>query len=122
MSHFYSSIQGGRGEATRCGHKTTGIEAMAKNWEGKITVQGTHDHDSGAEGEDIFKVFFDFDGDSYLRENPSVRGKLLLVTLRHHKDLNQWHIEHHVGDGQDHNVTAQQAEFNFVNTITTHSY
>ena len=33
MSHFYSSIQGHKGEATRCGTKNSGITAVAKGWD-----------------------------------------------------------------------------------------
>lgn len=36
MSHFYSSIQGGRGEATRCGTKKDGIRASVQSWDGSI--------------------------------------------------------------------------------------
>lgn len=36
MSHFYSSCQGGRGEATRCGHKGTGIRASVQSHDGSI--------------------------------------------------------------------------------------
>lgn len=32
MSHFYGGVRGGRGEATRTGHKTTGIRAYIKTW------------------------------------------------------------------------------------------
>lgn len=32
MSHFYSRIQGHRGEATRCGTKSSGIRAEATGW------------------------------------------------------------------------------------------
>lgn len=42
MSHFYSSIKGGRGEATRCGHKTTGIRAIVKTWHAEIETYLTH--------------------------------------------------------------------------------
>ncbi|MCP4900166.1 MAG: hypothetical protein GY906_24610 [bacterium] len=46
MSHFYSSIQGNRGEATRCGTKGSGIRATAQSWEGSISVIMDHDHNS----------------------------------------------------------------------------
>lgn len=36
MSHFYGIVQGGRGEATRTGHKTTGLVATAASWKGAI--------------------------------------------------------------------------------------
>ena len=32
MSHFYSRIQGSKGEATRCGTKSSGIRAEATGW------------------------------------------------------------------------------------------
>jgi len=38
MSHFYSYIQGGKGSATRCGNKVSGITASAQGWEGSLTV------------------------------------------------------------------------------------
>ena len=33
MSHFYSQIKGHRGEATRCGTKSSGIRANATGWD-----------------------------------------------------------------------------------------
>ena len=32
MSHFYSSIQGSRGEATRCGTKSSGMIGHIRGW------------------------------------------------------------------------------------------
>jgi len=32
MSHFYGYLQGSRGEATRCGTKTSGINAHLRSW------------------------------------------------------------------------------------------
>lgn len=32
MSHYYSRIKGHRGEATRCGVKSSGITARADSW------------------------------------------------------------------------------------------
>lgn len=36
MSHYYSRIRGARGEATRCGHRTSGINASVSTWTGAI--------------------------------------------------------------------------------------
>jgi hypothetical protein len=33
MSHFYSRIQGHKGQVTRCGTKTSGIRAEATGWD-----------------------------------------------------------------------------------------
>lgn len=36
MSHFYGTLQGNRGEATRCGSKASGIVAHAASWQGAV--------------------------------------------------------------------------------------
>ena len=51
MSHFCGKLQGGRGEATRCGHKTSGIHTVAASWSGAIAVHVEH-----VDGEDIAEV------------------------------------------------------------------
>lgn len=44
MSHFYGRVQGGRGEAHRCGHKSSGLRVEAATWGEKIETQLSHDH------------------------------------------------------------------------------
>lgn len=39
MSHFYGTLQGHRGEATRCGSKDSGIQVTAASWEGAACVR-----------------------------------------------------------------------------------
>lgn len=39
MSHFYATIQGSRGEATRQGGKKTGIHSSTASWAGAIHVR-----------------------------------------------------------------------------------
>jgi len=38
MAHFYGILQGGRGRATRCGTRTSGMETTAASWEGAVSV------------------------------------------------------------------------------------
>lgn len=38
MSHFYGTLQGSRGEATRCGTKNSGVTTHAPGWRGAIRV------------------------------------------------------------------------------------
>jgi len=38
MSHFYGTLQGTRGRATRCGTKNSGMTAQAAGWHGAIEV------------------------------------------------------------------------------------
>jgi hypothetical protein len=52
MAHFYASIQGNRGEATRCGSKSSGIEGHIRGW--NIGARVTVDH---IEQKDIVSVY-----------------------------------------------------------------
>ena len=36
MSALYSSIKGCRGEATRCGSKSSGVRASVQSWQGSL--------------------------------------------------------------------------------------
>ena len=45
MSHFYGTIQGTRGEATRCGDKSSGLTTHAAGWKGAIRVHVYHRND-----------------------------------------------------------------------------
>jgi hypothetical protein len=48
MSHFYGTLQGNRGQATRCGTKSSGVTAVAASWRGCIKVwiyRGDDDRD-----------------------------------------------------------------------------
>lgn len=39
MAHFYGTIQGARGEASRLGHKSSGLSAYAASWQGAVAIQ-----------------------------------------------------------------------------------
>ena len=41
MSHFYGTLQGSRGEATRCGTANSGLVTYAAGWKGAICVHVT---------------------------------------------------------------------------------
>ena len=53
MAHFYSSIQGQRGEATRLGSASSGITTVAAGWAGAIKV---HVHFDETTGLDMYEV------------------------------------------------------------------
>lgn len=42
MSHFYGTLQGNRGEATRCGSKKSGIATHAASWSGCVHARLYH--------------------------------------------------------------------------------
>lgn len=49
MAHFYGTLKGGRGKSTRCGTKSSGMEAVAATWGGAVRVTIDHRED----GKDI---------------------------------------------------------------------
>ena len=52
MSHFYGKLQGGRGEATRCGHKSSGLQTVAASWDGAVKTDLHHE-----DGVDMVHVY-----------------------------------------------------------------
>jgi hypothetical protein len=38
MAHFYGKVLGGRGEASRLGHKSSGLQVLAASWQGAVFV------------------------------------------------------------------------------------
>lgn len=42
MSTFYGTVEGNRGEATRCGSEQSGIRASAQSWNGSVIVRLCH--------------------------------------------------------------------------------
>jgi len=55
MAHFYGTLQGSRGEATRCGHKSSGMETVCASWQGAVECRAYFDEESG---EDYVYVAF----------------------------------------------------------------
>jgi len=51
MSHFYASIQGDKGEATRCGSKDSGSNSHTRGWNLGVAIEGYHHS-----GEDFFQI------------------------------------------------------------------
>ena len=45
MAHFYGTLQGNRGRATRCATKKSGLVTQAASYSGAIEVQITHERD-----------------------------------------------------------------------------
>lgn len=42
MAHFYGTLQGARGEASRLGHKSSGLQTVAASWNGAVRVSLEH--------------------------------------------------------------------------------
>lgn len=58
MAHFYGSVQGSRGEASRLGGKNTGMRAEARGWHGGVRVYAEHRTTEDKDPRDAFIVYF----------------------------------------------------------------
>jgi len=52
MAHFYASMQGSRGEATRVGTKSSGLTAHVRGWDIGARVELSHE-----DGRDVVRVY-----------------------------------------------------------------
>ena len=53
MSHFYGTPQGNRGEATRCGSRSSGLTTIAASWSGAVRIDLHHDEQTGQDIADV---------------------------------------------------------------------
>lgn len=49
MAHFYGTVKGPKGEASRLGSKVSGLTTVAASWHGAIKTHLYHDPQSGAD-------------------------------------------------------------------------
>jgi len=47
MAQFWGTIKGARGEASRLGHKASGLDTYAASWQGAVSVRLWHDAKTG---------------------------------------------------------------------------
>jgi len=47
MAQFFGTIKGSRGEASRLGGKSSGLDTYAASWQGAVSVRLWHDEKSG---------------------------------------------------------------------------
>ena len=53
MAHFIGYVQGGRGEASRVGHKSCGLTSSANGWNSGVRVDALVDET----GQDVFNIY-----------------------------------------------------------------
>ena len=80
MAHFRGTVKGGRGEASRLGHKTTGLTTTCNSWNLGIKVDVMH-----VNGQDIFEVYKT--GGSRKASNPE-----LIATITNDESSDKWDI------------------------------
>lgn len=49
MAHFRGTVRGGRGEASRLGHKTSGLSVTANSWEGMVSTWLYYNEEEGCD-------------------------------------------------------------------------
>lgn len=54
MAHFYAEIQGARGEASRCGSKSSGMDGHVRGWTIGARVRMRHNDKTGKDECTIF--------------------------------------------------------------------
>lgn len=54
MAQYYGILSGGRGEATRTGHKSTGLRCEARGWHSGVKVYANYDEEHK---QDTFTVY-----------------------------------------------------------------
>lgn len=52
MAHFYGTVQGNRGAASRCGSKNSGMTVTANGWDVGAVIEIDH-----INGRDVVKVY-----------------------------------------------------------------
>lgn len=111
MSHYYSSCNGGRGKATRAGHKTTGIHSMVRCHEMSVYVTGEYDAETG---DDTFSIHLTLDDDRVILEGSSESHVTTVAPLivKYKRNTHSVEVIHNVSDGETHNVKSSQAAFN----------
>ncbi len=53
MAHFRGTVAGARGQASRLGHASSGMQVEAQSWSGKVVTHLQHD---AATGQDMATV------------------------------------------------------------------
>jgi hypothetical protein len=57
MAHFYGTVKGQRGEASRLGNRKSGLETVAASWQGAVKVRlYERDGRDGRDGRDYAEV------------------------------------------------------------------
>jgi hypothetical protein len=64
MARFFGTLQGGRGEATRLGHASSGLRATAASWSGKVCVQAYADEPRNGGDDDFVRISAEQHGSS----------------------------------------------------------
>lgn len=54
MAHFRGTIQGGRGKASRLGHKTSGLRVTARSWTDGVNVELSWNDELGTDWLSIY--------------------------------------------------------------------
>lgn len=63
MAHFYGTLKGSRGQATRCGTKSSGVRAIAASWAGAIEVEIHHNTETGHDHFEVRQIQWHGNGD-----------------------------------------------------------
>jgi hypothetical protein len=68
MAHFYGTVEGNRGQASRLGSKVNGLTTTAASWQGAVVVYMRHNKGTGKdtvfvtlqewEGQGVYRILY----------------------------------------------------------------
>ena len=74
MSHFYGTLKGNRGKATRQGSKASGVVTYTASWKGAVRVMAWYNEETGKDMVDVSFVSWHGAGSSKLIYRGPISG------------------------------------------------
>lgn len=75
MAHFYGTLQGARGQASRLGTKASDLLAVAASWEGAVSTKVYFNDDAGCDYARVMLIPWHGNGTSRVLYDGPVSGK-----------------------------------------------
>lgn len=71
MSHFYGTLEGNRGTASRCGSKKSGMATTCAAKEGRVTCHAYHNYETNSDWVTVeLDIWQDYSGSIVLYNGP----------------------------------------------------
>lgn len=75
MAHFYGTLEGSRGQITRCGTKNSGVTVVAASWKGAVRISLWFDEKNNVDMMDVSLIPWKGVGSSRILYHGPVSGE-----------------------------------------------
>lgn len=75
MAHFYGTLEGGRGQTTRCGTKNSGVTVVGASWNGAVRTSLWFDEENDTDMVEVSLVPWQGVGSSRILYHGPVSGE-----------------------------------------------